>query len=185
MNLGERLLENLSLHDMSTTMMPATPSLTYQERARIKRSKQYSLIPVEWRLASIPSVNEVADALEYIRKSNVLSTRELSITETSDVNVLLHKLASRQFSSLEVTKAFAKRAMLAHQLTNCCTEIFLEDAFEQARQLDDYLEQTGKLMGPLHGLPVSIKDLFHVKGVDSCVGWSIQWARTILNRADI
>ncbi|KAE8557441.1 hypothetical protein TMatcc_004893 [Talaromyces marneffei ATCC 18224] len=152
-------------------MISTVTPITYQERARIKRSIQGSLIPAEWRLASVPPVGEVADVLEYIRKCNLLSAGELSITETSDVNTLLHKLASRQLSSLEVTKAFAKRAMLAHQLTNCCTEIFLEDAFDRARQLDDYLEQTGELIGPLHGLPVSIKDLFDVKGVDSCIGW--------------
>lgn len=154
-------------------MIATISPIPYQKRARIKQSLQASLIPAEWRLSSIPPVNEVADALEYIRQSNLLSARELSVTETSDVNVLLHKLASRQLSSLEVTKAFAKRAMVVHQLTNCCTEIFLEDAFERARQLDDYLEQTGEIIGPLHGLPVSIKDLFHVKGVDSCIGWSI------------
>jgi amidase len=154
-------------------MISTITPITYQERARIKRSIQDSLIPAQWRLTSIPPVDEVTDALEYIRKSNLLTARELSITETSDVNVLLRNLASRQLSSAEVTKAFAKRAVLAHQLTNCCTEIFLEDAFERARQLDDYLEQTGELIGPLHGLPVSIKDLFDVKGVDSCVGWSI------------
>lgn len=159
---------------MTATITP----ITYRERARLKRSIQDSLIPTEWRLASIPPVSEAADALEFIRKSNLLSARELSITETSDVNVLLRKLASRQLSSLEVTKAFAKRAVLAHQLTNCCTEIFLEDSFAQARQLDDYLEQTGELVGPLHGLPVSIKDLFHVKGVDSCIGSPIHAAGT-------
>ncbi|EED19208.1 acetamidase, putative [Talaromyces stipitatus ATCC 10500] len=152
-------------------MTATITSITYQERARIKRSIQDSLIPPEWRLASIPPVNEVSDALDFIRKNNLLTARELRITETTDVNVLLHNLASRQLSSLEVTKAFAKRAVLAHQLTNCCTEIFLDDAFARARQLDDYLEQTGELIGPLHGLPVSIKDLFHVKGIDSCIGW--------------
>lgn len=156
-------------------MIATITPVPYQERAGIKQSLQASLIPAEWRLASIPPVDEVADALEYIRKSNLLSARELSITETSDVSVLLHKLASGKLSSLEVTKAFAKRAMLAHQLTNCCTEIFLGDAFEQARQLDDYLEQTGEIIGPLHGLPVSIKDVFNVKGVDSCIGRSISF----------
>uniref|UniRef100_A0A093VG61 Acetamidase n=1 Tax=Talaromyces marneffei PM1 TaxID=1077442 RepID=A0A093VG61_TALMA len=169
------LRENRSSHgsmsaSMSTTMISTVTPITYQERARIKRSIQGSLIPAEWRLASVPPVGEVADVLEYIRKCNLLSAGELSITETSDVNTLLHKLASRQLSSLEVTKAFAKRAMLAHQLTNCCTEIFLEDAFDRARQLDDYLEQTGELIGPLHGLPVSIKDLFDA-------GWASRISR--------
>lgn len=159
-------------------MMTATASSsTYQQRARLKRGQRDSLIPAQWRLASIPSATEAADAVKFIRECKLLSARELSITETSDVNILLQQLASRQLSSVEVTTAFAKRAMLAQQLTNCCTEIFLEDAFAQAVQLDEYLARNGKPMGPLHGLPVSVKDLFHVKGVDSCVGQStrVRW----------
>ncbi|KAH8695242.1 putative acetamidase [Talaromyces proteolyticus] len=146
---------------------------SYHDRARIKRSIQASLIPPEWRLESVPSVGAVPDAVTYIRNTSnkLLSPRELAITETSDVNILLRKLASRQLSSLEVTKAFAKRAALLHQLTTCCTEIFFEDAFARAKQLDDHLQKTGETVGPLHGLPVSIKDLFGVEGVDTCIGW--------------
>jgi amidase len=36
--------------------------------------------------------------------------------------------------------------------------------------MDDHLAKTGKTAGPLHGLPVSIKDLFSVKGVDTSIG---------------
>lgn len=145
---------------------------SYRDRARNKRSAQASLIPPEWRLRSIPSVEDAPDAVAYIRSSSnkLLSPRELAITETSDINILLRKLASRQLSSLEVTKAFAKRAALLHQLTTCCTEIFFEDAFARAAQLDEHLQRTGETVGPLHGLPVSIKDLFGVEGVDTCIG---------------
>lgn len=145
---------------------------SYRDRARIKRSAQASLIPPEWRLQSVPSVEAAPDAVAYIRDSsnNLLSARELAITETTDINVLLRKLASQQLSSLEVTRAFAKRAALLHQLTTCCTEIFFEDAFARASQLDEHLRRTGETVGPLHGLPVSIKDLFGVEGVDTCIG---------------
>lgn len=40
--------------------------------------------------------------------------------------------------------------------------------------MDDYLARHGEPVGPLHGLPVSLKDQFHVKGVDTTqgyVGW--------------
>ncbi|KAH8807797.1 acetamidase [Xylogone sp. PMI_703] len=144
---------------------------SYEERAAEKRAEQASRIPVEWRLKTIPSVESVPNALEYIRTAGLLSPEELAITETTDATILLRKLAKRELSSLQVVKAFAKRAAIAHQLTTCCTEIFFEEAFEQAKKLDNILEKTGKPVGPLHGLPVSAKDNQDVKGKDSCVGW--------------
>ncbi|OKL59169.1 hypothetical protein UA08_05808 [Talaromyces atroroseus] len=157
-------------------------SASYLDRARLKRSIQVSLIPPEWRLESIPSVDAVPDAEAYIRSSSnkLLTPQELAITEISDVNILLGKLARRELSSLEVTKAFAKRAALLHQLTTCCTEIFFEDAFARAKLLDDHLQRTGRTVGPLHGLPVSIKDLFGVEGVDTCIAMTLRRLGAVL-----
>ena len=56
-------------------------------------------------------------------------------------------------------------------------EIFFEDAFEAAKQLDDHLRSTGKPVGPLHGLPVSLKDQFHVKNVETHMGY-VGWIGT-------
>lgn len=140
----------------------------YQERAAEKRANQLALIPPEWRLTPVPSVESHPEALTYIR--SILTPAELALTEETDIRVLLRKLASAELSSLELTRAFAKRAALAHQLTICCTEIFFEEAFATAKQMDEYLVKTGTTVGPLHGLPVSIKDLFSVKGVDTSIG---------------
>ena len=43
---------------------------------------------------------------------------------------------------------------------------------QQAKSLDEHLERTGKTVGPLHGLPISLKDNFNVKGKDSTVGFT-------------
>jgi amidase len=145
-------------------------TISYEQLSREKRAQQINLIPAEWRLQRIPSVESVPNALDYIRTSKLLTRRELSITETTDVAILLGKLARRELSSVEVTRAFAKRAALAHQLTTCCTEIFFQEAFARAQELDEILATTGKTTGPLHGLPVSIKDLFDVEGVDTSIG---------------
>ncbi|PYH97800.1 amidase signature enzyme [Aspergillus ellipticus CBS 707.79] len=88
-----------------------------------------------------------------------------------DTTVLLAKLASREITSVQLTTAFCKRAAIAQQLTKCLTEIFFERALAQAKERDEVLEQTGKVCGPLHGLPVSIKDRFDVQGFDTTVGW--------------
>ncbi|KAH6892421.1 acetamidase [Thelonectria olida] len=144
---------------------------SFQDRAAEKRAKQRALIPPEWRLTDYPPIESVSNVLNYIRTSGSLTPEELAITETHNVQNLLSSLFNGELSSLKVTTAFAKRAALAHQLTNCCTEIFFDDAFTRARQLDDYLALTGKTVGPLHGLPVSVKDCIHVKGLDSTLGW--------------
>lgn len=141
---------------------------SYQDRCAQKRADQLSLIPPEWRLDPVPSIESAPNTLAYLRR--ILSPEELALTEETDIAVLLRKLSSGELSSLKLTRVFAKRAALAHQLTTCCTEIFFEQAFAVAQELDDYLAQTGKTVGPLHGLPVSIKDLFSVEGVDTSIG---------------
>lgn len=45
-----------------------------------------------------------------------------------------------------------------------------ELAVQRAKELDDHLRKTGELVGPLHGLPISLKDQFDVEGVDSSMG---------------
>jgi amidase len=54
---------------------------------------------------------------------------------------------------------------------NCLHEIFFHQAQERAQYLDDYYAEHGTTLGPLHGLPVSLKDQFHVKGVDTTMGY--------------
>jgi Asp-tRNA(Asn)/Glu-tRNA(Gln) amidotransferase A subunit family amidase len=55
--------------------------------------------------------------------------------------------------------------------TNCITEVIFNDALAQARELDGVFKETGKLIGPLHGVPVTVKDQFNVKGYDSTIGY--------------
>lgn len=42
---------------------------------------------------------------------------------------------------------------------------------ETAQACDEHLARTGKPIGPLHGLPVSLKDNFNLKGLDATVGF--------------
>lgn len=52
------------------------------------------------------------------------------------------------------------------------SEIFFDKAITQAKELDAYLQQTGKTKGPFHGLPISIKDNFNLIGYDSTIGFT-------------
>jgi hypothetical protein len=46
--------------------------------------------------------------------------------------------------------------------THCLTETFFPEALERARYLDSYLAREGKVVGPLHGLPISLKVSRHL-----------------------
>ena len=55
--------------------------------------------------------------------------------------------------------------------TNCLTEVCFEEALEQARALDAEFEITRQPKGPLHGIPITLKDQFNVKGLDTTLGY--------------
>lgn len=54
------------------------------------------------------------------------------------------------------------------------SEICFEEAYRRAEELDAILRSTGRTVGPLHGLPVSLKDQFHVNGLESSCGF-VSW----------
>ncbi|KAK8044414.1 amidase [Apiospora rasikravindrae] len=165
--------------------------------AKEHAAKQLNNIPAEWRLPrdKLDQLSGVGTAdegrliqLQAAKKSGLLSEKELDITENHTARDLLPKLASGQLSSVEVTTAFCKRAALAQQLvgslnttdlrvqefanpTSCLTEIFFQEAIERAKEADQYLEKNGKVRGPLHGLPISMKDSFVVQGHYASVGY--------------
>lgn len=51
-------------------------------------------------------------------------------------------------------------------------------ALSDAKALDAYFAQTGKLKGPLHGLPISLKDNFGIAGKAASVGF-VGWAHDL------
>ncbi|KAL4994089.1 fatty-acid amide hydrolase [Aspergillus recurvatus] len=140
-----------------------------------KRRQLDAQIPLKWRvsedvLASIPANGHLIGT-EIVRRTGIVSENELDITGNYSAVELVQKLANGQLSSVEVTTGFCKRAAIAQQLTSCLTEHFFQKAIERARYLDEYLQRERKVVGPLHGLPISIKDSFCVEGVQSTVGY--------------
>lgn len=49
------------------------------------------------------------------------------------------------------------------------------EAIAAAKALDEEFAKTGKVVGPLHGVPISLKDNINIKGVPSTLGF-ICWA---------
>ncbi|MCJ1309737.1 Acetamidase [Agyrium rufum] len=148
----------------------------WQELATAKREAISAAIPTDWKLKSpVPSAEEQRDVTgKYI--AQYLSDAEVDITE-SDVKVIVGNTTSGKWKAEDVARAFCHRAALAHQLTNCLHEIFFDAAIEDAKKLDEYFAQHKAPIGPLHGLPISLKDQFHVKGVETSMGY-VGWLGT-------
>ncbi|EED17167.1 general amidase GmdA, putative [Talaromyces stipitatus ATCC 10500] len=164
--------------DTMTKKQSAAQSL-WQQAARTKRDSVNSLIPEAWRLPSIPSSNDQKDVTGiYIWQ--FLSAKEIEITET-DACGIVSRTSSGAWKAREVAEAFSHRAALAHQLTNCLHEIFFDAALDEAQAQDDYFAMHKRPIGPLHGLPVSLKDQFHVKGVETTMGY-VGWIGTFEGR---
>lgn len=69
----------------------------------------------------------------------------------------------------------AKRvASLIPLQTNCLSEIRFQAAESDAQILDEHFLRTGQLLGPLHGLPISLQDRFNIEGLESACGY-VSW----------
>ena len=105
------------------------------------------------------------------RDCGLLTPDELEITEGYDATALAQAIRDGKLTAVAVATAFAKRAIIAHQLTCCLTEWFMDEALAQARALDDHLAATGRTVGPLHGVPISIKEHVQMAGHWSADGY--------------
>ena len=142
---------------------------TWKDIAARKQEQCASCIPTGWTLSSSIDTNR-HNVLDVPRECDILTDVDIRITEQLDATTLVAGLANGLVRSVDVVTAFCKRAAIAQQVTNCLSEMFFDDAVSKAKQLDEIMARTGKPVGPLHGLPISLKDTFRVKGYDSCLG---------------
>jgi amidase len=141
----------------------------WRDIAARKKAEQYARIPKAWLLPQSTDY-EKSNVLQVPRQSGILTDVELQITEKYDATDLVNELANGNLTSESVAIAFCKRAAISQQLTNCLTEILFDDAIARAKELDAYFHRTGQPFGPLHGLPISLKDTFKIRGYDSSIG---------------
>lgn len=142
----------------------------WQAKAAAKAAEAKAKIPAEWLLPEGLVSDDQLNVLDVPRTCGILTPEELSITEDHDATALRDKLAKGELTAFQVTVAFCKRSAIAQQLTSCLTETMYDMALVRAKQLDDYLNITGKTVGPLHGVPISLKETFNVEGVHSSMG---------------
>lgn len=86
--------------------------------------------------------------------------------EACELARLLH---ARKLSPVEVTEAMLRRIDTIDPKLHAYACLTPELAIEQAKKAE---ERIGKrqILGPLHGVPIAVKDLCFTKGVETCAG---------------
>jgi len=88
---------------------------------------------------------------------------KLTIREASD------QIRKKKISPVELTRACLARIDLANPALNAFITITTESALEQAREAESEVAR-GKWRGPLHGVPIALKDLFDTAGIRTTAG---------------
>ena len=82
---------------------------------------------------------------------------------------LAQAIKTKEVSSIEVVQAYLDRIEAVNPKINAVVQLTAESALEEARLADAALAR-GEVSGPLHGVPMTIKDLFETKGVITTAG---------------
>ncbi|KIW63313.1 hypothetical protein, variant [Phialophora macrospora] len=143
--------------------------MAWQQVAAKAQAEVRASIPEKWRLA--PSVKyDKPDATAIVQNCGILTPRQLEITSLG-VTELVTRMKQRTLTAVETTEAFCARAAIAHQLVNCLTAFFPDEALKTAAVVDETYAQTGELVGPLHGVPVAVKDMYVLRGHKATFGY--------------
>jgi len=87
----------------------------------------------------------------------------MSLSEASDL------VRTRKVSPVELTRACLARIERLNPSLNCFITVTADSALAQAKAAESEI-QKGRWRGPLHGVPVALKDLFDTAGVKTTAG---------------
>ncbi|KAH3900729.1 related to Putative amidase C550.07 [Saccharomycodes ludwigii] len=106
--------------------------------------------------------SEPINALQYLEK--LLTPSELVIVNEYSIKDLLDKQLDKKLTAVEIINAYIKAAIISQFSTNCGMQFLIPEALSKAKKLDEYLAEHGKLIGPFHGIPVSLKEQMNYAG---------------------
>ncbi|KAJ5175366.1 amidase [Penicillium canariense] len=130
----------------------------WERQAQKGRDILNNSIPKQWLLPeSQLALATTKNVIDFPEQSGLLSELEMLITELSATE-LVAEMGKGKLTAEEVVVAFLKRAVLGQQLLNFATEFLADEAIARAQELDKHYKQTGQLVGPLHGVPISVKE---------------------------
>ena len=141
----------------------------YKEASAAARKRRAASIAAFYQTPGWKEDDLPPNLTDFALKSDYYTDEELNIIQ-AEADLILDKIKTKSWTALDVAKAFCKASALAQELTNCLTEVLYPEAVERAKYLDDYLARTDNTIGPLHGLPISLKDCFVTAPHPSSIG---------------
>src|SRR5712692_1876080 len=145
---------------MPTRSVPAFATVTYATTAAHEVSARS--MP-----ASPPNrTNERSLNGRTIREYDSSAVSDLALSPLHAVSALVHQ---RKVSSVELTRACLDRIGRYEKEIGAFITLTAESALAEARRADDALA-AGNDGGPLHGIPIALKDLFDTAGVRTTAG---------------
>ena len=103
---------------------------------------------------------------------------DISIAEASDL------LRRKEISPVDLTKACLARIEQLNPTINAFITVMHDSALTQARAAEDEI-RAGKWRGPLHGIPIGLKDLIDTAGVKTTCGSALFKDRVPTEDAEI
>ena len=92
------------------------------------------------------------------------------------VSQLAPKVKSRKISPVDLTRAVLEQIEILDPMINAYITVDAEGALKAARTAQRQIAK-GKYLGPLHGIPISLKDLYDTKGMLTTAGSKIMGDR--------
>lgn len=94
------------------------------------------------------------------------------------------QLRRRRLSPVELTKACLARIEQLNPVLNAFITVTAASALAQAREAESRI-QRGQWLGPLHGIPIALKDLFDTAGVRTTAGSGVYKDRVPSEDAEV
>ena len=98
-----------------------------------------------------------------------MNPEEICYLSAGELSRLIQK---REIFPLEIVKAHLDRIESLEPILNSFITLLADQAMEAARQAEKEI-QAGRYRGPLHGIPLGLKDLFYTKGIRTTSGSKI------------
>lgn len=111
-----------------------------------------------------------------------VDTQAMDTLET--IGEIAPKLRRREISPVELTRACLERIENLNPVLNAFITVTAESALKEARQAEDEIMR-GEWRGPLHGVPIALKDLIDTAGVPTTAASAIYKGRVPAEDAEV
>ena len=139
---------------------------------------------LSWRLAKYLYVRQLVGRVREENRASLRAETDLVARQVEESGLdssqllevrrlpwpdLVSQLQSGQLTALTALTAYQAAALEVAERTNCVTQWLLEAA-QEARRLD---QLPADMRGPLHGVPVSVKECYEVAGTFATAGMTV------------